>query len=295
MAKIPLIHPIYLDVPMLVSFAAAMQGGLAREAEVTSGNTQSQETKSKVAGRIGLSQLFQQFFDASLSADLAADASSNTHELRKESRAHTEASIAIMLYHQLRESGDYIVQPKNIDDFQNYTPGMLIEIAGTIEKNAVDAVIDYMDAATILTKLDTSQSGRSGGQGRKGGKKSELEQMRDALNADRCRTPISNVVVHCTEPSGLQVVATLRTENLRDLTLSELHKNAVRVIGKITRAIPEGDEMISFENYGMALLPHKTLSEVFDGLTDNSDMNAEFGDITVKGPAFQLLPLMVFV
>jgi hypothetical protein len=35
MKKIPLIHPIYLDVPMLVSFAAAAQGGLALESEVT--------------------------------------------------------------------------------------------------------------------------------------------------------------------------------------------------------------------------------------------------------------------
>jgi len=30
-----LIHPIYLDVPMLVSFAAALQGGLSFGSEVT--------------------------------------------------------------------------------------------------------------------------------------------------------------------------------------------------------------------------------------------------------------------
>ena len=33
--QIRLIHPIYLDIPMLVSFAAAIEGGLSFGAEVT--------------------------------------------------------------------------------------------------------------------------------------------------------------------------------------------------------------------------------------------------------------------
>ena len=81
--------------------------------------------------------------------------------------------------------------------------------------------------------------------------------MRKTLDADRKRTPISNVVVRCDSPDGLNVVVTLRTENLRDLTLSELSKNNVRIIGKITRVLPEGETMSSFENYGMACCsPH---------------------------------------
>jgi hypothetical protein len=61
MSKIPLIHPIYLDVPMLV-----IEG---------TGNL-----------------------------------SSESHELRKESRAYTEASIAILLYHQLQQNNGYIIR-----------------------------------------------------------------------------------------------------------------------------------------------------------------------------------------
>ncbi|MFN5502183.1 MAG: hypothetical protein ACK5AW_08805 [Pseudanabaena sp.] len=84
-------------------------------------------------------------------------------------------------------------------------------------------------------------------------------------------------------------------ENLRDLTLSELNKNNVRIVGKITRAIGKDESMSSFENYGMALLPPQLLNEVFSNLTSNSDIVAEFADVQVKGPAFQILPLMIFV
>jgi hypothetical protein len=60
--KVPLIHPIYLDVPMLVSFAAAIQGGLALEAEVTSSQKGSGSTEVNASGKFGLSNLFQDLF-----------------------------------------------------------------------------------------------------------------------------------------------------------------------------------------------------------------------------------------
>ncbi|HQU44751.1 MAG TPA: hypothetical protein PK867_18190 [Pirellulales bacterium] len=120
--------------------------------------------------------------------------------------------------------------------------------------------------------------------------------MADSLDNDCKRTPLSNVVVRCGEPTNLSVVATLRREHLRDLTLSELHKNSVRIVGKVTRVIPKGESMISFENYGMAMLPAPMLKDLFDQLTKEQDTFAvTFSDIEVKGPALQILPLMVFV
>ena len=145
MERIPLIHPIYLAVPMLVSFAAATQGGLALESEVTAEKGTTGSTKGEISGKVGFSQLFRGLFDASVGAGLASERAAEAHESTKESKAHTEASIAILLYHQLQQAGGYIIQPKNANDPGAYGPGTLVEVAGTIEKNAVDTVIDYMD------------------------------------------------------------------------------------------------------------------------------------------------------
>ena len=124
---------------------------------------------------------------------------------------------------------------------------------------------------------------------------SEFGRIREALDQDRKRTPISNVVVRCFEPKDLNAVVTLRTDNLRDLTLSELHRNDVRIVGKITRSIEQGETMSSFENYGMAMLQPQILNEVFAQITNAEGIVARFTDIQVEGPAFQILPLMIFV
>jgi len=298
MKKIPLIHPIYLDVPMLVSFAAAVQGGLALEAEVTAEKKGSGSTAANASGKFGLSKLFQALVDTSASVELAGKISNESNEIRKESRSYTEASIAIILYHQLQQSGDYIVKLESVEDIQKYTPGTLVEIAGTVEKNAVDAVIDYLDAADILSRMappEVQLQPKGKGLSQNKNLQSELGRLREALDQDRKRTPISNVVVRCSEPENLNVVVTLRTDNLRDLTLSELHRNNVRIVGKITRSISKGEVMSSFENYGMAMLTPEVLNAVFSEITNTEGIVAKFTDVQVQGPAFQILPLMIFV
>ncbi|MGF1570148.1 MAG: hypothetical protein ACFCVD_19100 [Nodosilinea sp.] len=298
MKNVPLIHPIYLDVPMLVSFAAAVQGGLVLEAEVTAEKKGSGTASANASGKFGLSKLFQALVDTSTSVELTGNLSNESHETRRESKSYTEASIAIILYHQLQQSGGYIVKLEGVEDIQKYTPGTLIEIAGTVEKNAVDAVIDYLDAADILSRMATpSTQTQAKGKGTTQSKspQSEIGRIREALDLDRKRTPISNVVVRCSEPQDLNAVVTLRTDNLRDLTLSELHRNHVRIVGKITRSIEQGETMSSFENYGMAMLPPQVLNGVFAEITNTEGIVARFTDVQVEGPAFQILPLMIFV
>jgi hypothetical protein len=125
--------------------------------------------------------------------------------------------------------------------------------------------------------------------------RSEAGRIADLLDQDRKRTPISNVILRTPEALGLGVVISLRTANLRDLTLSELHKNNVRVVGKVTRHIPAGDSMVSFENYGMAMLDRQKLSGLFEGIATTEGFAADLGDFVVEGPAIQVLPLMIFV
>lgn len=69
----------------------------------------------------------------------------------------------------------------------------------------------------------------------------------------------------------------------------------VRIVGKITRSIKEGDVMSSFENYGMAMLKPQMLNDMFSQITNAENFVAEFTDIQVQGPALQILPLMIFV
>ena len=303
-AVIRLIHPIYLDVPMLVSFAAAVEGGLSFGAEVTEESTHSRSGEAKLSAKFGLGALFTKFLDPSVEASAGGEVSGTEREVRKEARSHTEASVAILLYDRLRRDKGHIVDPISLADLETVEPGALVEVAGLIEKNAIDTMVDYIDAVSILSQMG-STTDPSPARGPGGGKlkhratsmapASSLDQLRECLDKDRRRTPISNVLLRCSIPAGANAIITLRTANLRDLTLSELHKNSVRVLGKITRVIPEGECVSAFENYGMALLKPETLEAALKPIVEIEGVRAEFSEVQLKGPAIQILPLMVFV
>ena len=303
---IRLIHPIYLDIPMLVSFAAAIEGGVSFGAEVTREASSSTAAATEGSATFGLSGLFSQFLDASADIKVAGAHEGEERSVERSSRSHTEASVAILLYDRLRRDPGYIVDPETLEDAKGVEPGALVEIAGTVEKNAIDAMIDYIDAVEIMSNLalgqqKTPSASKSGKRRVSGGGKDKKEihgplgTLRAALDEDRKRTPISNVLLRCAVPSDITAVVTLRTENLRDLTLSELHKNSVRILGKVTRVIGSEESMSAFENYGMALLSPSTLKDAFSHLLDNESLEVEFSEVQVQGPALRVLPLMIFV
>ena len=53
--------------------------------------------------------------------------------------------------------------------------------------------------------------------------------------------------------------------------------------------------MVSFENYGMAMLDRQTLTGLFESFATTEGLAADLGDFVVEGPAIQVLPLMIFV
>jgi len=271
---------------MLVSFAAAIEGGLAYGSEVTREKGKRSSRRLRASGSLGLSRLFSPVLGASVEAEGAAAGEEQDREVLRETRAHTEASIAILLYDRLNEEDGQIVRPASIAEIESIGPGALVELTGMIQKNAVDTVIDFIDAAEIFAGLADTKGGAGA---------TPLSKIRQGLDSDRRRTPISNVLLQCSQPEGLTAVVTLRTENLRDLTLSELHKNTVRVLGKVTRVVGRGQVMSAFENYGLALMKPAMLREMFAKISSVENVVAEFSEVEVAGPAVQILPLMVFV
>ncbi len=285
---------------MLVSFAAAIEGGMSFGSEVTTSSSKSKSVEAEASGSAGPSKLLSKFVSASAEGSVSGDLASKESSVRKEAREHTEASVAITLYDRLRRNGGYIVDPTDVEDLKTVSPGALVEIGGTIEKNAIDSIIDIAAAAEILVQLGSNAQPRPQQPSKKKGSAatgpaSDMERVRACLDRDRQRTPFSNTIMRCSVPKGVSAIVTLRTENLRDLTLSELHKNAVRVLGKVTRTIDHGEEICPFENYGMSLIDPTILSRITSQIKASEGITAELSEVRLTGPAIQILPLMVFV
>jgi hypothetical protein len=308
MRKLSLIHPIYLDVPMLMSFAAAVQGGISLESEITRDRTKTTEISGQADGGFNAGPLFKVVADASASLQGAGRNESGIQESRKEFRSYTEASIAILLYDGLKANKS-IVEINKITDIQKVDSGSLVEISGVAHRNSVDAIIDYIDTLLNFGRINDSLKRNQGSTFQAGSKsKGEHPKNQDStrmyknvceiLKQDRDRTPISNLILKCLRPNEMSAVLTMRRENLRDLTFSEINRNTVRVVGKVTRLIGEDEKMSSFENYGFSLLSIESLDQLFSEVATKmagSGVYVDFVNPSIKGPALQILPLMVFV
>lgn len=294
-----LIHPIYLDVAMLVAFAGHLAGGLAMESEITEKLSDRESASRSSKLRAGLSGLMSGF--ASVTASVGADAgtSRDAEATRRELRKHTEASIAIELYNELLASQGYVMRPETADQLITAEPGGLVELRGVAEKNSVDEVIDVIHALSILMRMSNDSADGRKSQGKNAANPLEqslqgAERIRKALDDDRHRTPFSNLILSCDRPRGLTAAISLKRENLRDLTLSELQHNRVAVLGKVVRVVSPGEEMSAFGNYGMSLLTKEVQEETF-GKARSAGLTARIRSPFIAGPAVQILPLMVFV
>ena len=142
---------------MLFSFAAAIYDGLSFGADVTRESESKESRGGSVAGRMGVSKFLSGLFEASVSADASVKQSGTSVEVYREFKAHSEASIAIILYDHLRRQKGYLIVPSDPAELLKLETGSLVEMKGVIKKNAVDAMFDMIDAVSIFSALSTQQ------------------------------------------------------------------------------------------------------------------------------------------
>jgi hypothetical protein len=100
-----LLYPFYLDVDMSMAFAAAVAGGVAPEEELVDRNAQTTEAVKKLQGSLRLWRAGG--FEAGRAATESSDIGSQSRVIRR----HSEASLFIVLYDELRRTGQLRQDP----------------------------------------------------------------------------------------------------------------------------------------------------------------------------------------
>jgi hypothetical protein len=88
MAMTPVVYPIYLDVPMMVSFLAALRDGVEFENTVTRRDQRSTNREREASGKVRLPPLAS-LFGLEASGKMAGQAGEETSEEVKVVRQHT--------------------------------------------------------------------------------------------------------------------------------------------------------------------------------------------------------------
>lgn len=150
-----LFHPVYLDVPMMISFLAALREGVAFEDTTTRRDSESTSREREGSGRVRLPSLGSLLgFDAS--GRMASARQGETSEEVVAVRRHTEASLFNALHGVLTEDGLLrgVSAPADLADV---APGDVIELSGDFVGNPLEPVVAFFKQA--LPYFDIAEKG----------------------------------------------------------------------------------------------------------------------------------------
>lgn len=304
-----LVHPVYLDVPMMVSFVAAFEDGFAFSSEQTEkGEATTDRTReASTRGRLGFPTL-----GALIGLDMSgrygrAEQEQESRET-KVVRQHTEASMFNILRHELIVQDQLTV----IDDTRKFAEqeiGALVEIAGEVIGNPLQQLLDLFaqlapylgyDVETLMKPKKRKDPARSGNPAKASGaaqpadvfSTEDLFRFLTTMREDLERSATRDLVLLGRD--GLRAVLALSTEFLTAAVAERLVGGRFTVMGKVTRVLVN-DEVINLTRRTALGLAGPQFSR--DVITDlrELDLPIEIADPIVEAPALQLLPLAVFV
>jgi len=304
-----LIHPVYLDVPMLVSFVAAAEGGFAFETEETEKGTSGSDRDRSVEGRgragfPGLGALIGLDMSGRYGRRDQEEESKETRVVRQ----HTEASLFNGLRHRLTAE-DRTTVLAGEDQLPHLQIGDLVEVTGEVVGNPVEQVLDpffqivpYLgyDIEALTRPKKRKGPSKSGNpavraQAAPGADMSEEDVLGllATMRADLEGSSMRDLVL--SGPADIRAVLTLSTEFLTPAAADRLLGGRFTVLGKVSRVLESGEAINLTRRTALGYAGPQVARALVTDFTSDQALFMEVGDPVVEPPAVQLLPLAVFV
>lgn len=321
MTQYDLAHPLYLDVQMMVSFLAFLEGGVYVSTEETTQREKSKEGKGGGGAKVKLPSLGALLgMEASLNAEVGGRVG-ETAEI-KVARHHTAASLFNALRGHL--AGAVSIQIHKVEkeaDLASLSSGDFVESSGRYTGNPLEKTLavmaKFLEYIQLITEAEerirqrASSARRSGNPQTRAGSSpgqppgglsdftEQFRQFQDSpemgvmqkLKEEIEASPIQDVVLRTR--SGLQVILTVSSEYYNQSVGEWLDSGDFTVLGKVTRVL-NPDESIN--------LSRRT---VIGSMDDGGEMVASMGaglpfvgdsqSAVVSYPAVQVLPMAIYV
>jgi hypothetical protein len=309
-----LAHPVYLDVPMMMSFLAHLEGGVSVSESETTTATGARERVLK--GRAGLRAKLWTIADADVGSEASLQKRDETSAESKTERHHTAASLFNVLYGYLTEDDQILVLERE-DQLEDLRSGQLVEIAGEYLGNPIEDILAFFNSLfpymtndepeTELEPVSTAKAKRSGNPAKRAaaatttapskdnGDSGEAEGLRMIIrmSSDIADAPVHDLLFR-TE-YGLQAVATVASEYYSRTTNEYLRAGDFRVVGKVTKVL-RGDHTINLTRRTVLGAAGPELAQtVIQSMGEIEGMSLDVANPIVSAPAVQILPMAIFI
>ncbi|MCM3921092.1 hypothetical protein ND748_05290 [Frankia sp. AiPs1] len=305
-----LIHPIYLDVPMMVSFLAALKDGVSYESEITEKAVSTREREGEGSGSAklpGIAGLFGLGFD--LSGRLKQRSTGEEGTESKVIRKHTEASLFNLLRHSLHESHRLQIIESS-SELTELRPHDLFEIRGEMLGNPLERLVDLISAFVGFLGLDLDDEAPTGGGQRRNRSNqqvpAELRQMRQefsteylmmfrSMKKDVEKGRVVDLLLR--SDSGVQAVVTLTREFLPQHAEELLLGGQFTVIGKAAAVLATSGSINLARRTVFGAFGGDGTQGIISSFQTGQDSGIDFGNtrLVIEAPAVQVIPLAVFV
>jgi hypothetical protein len=321
--QLELVYPLYLDVPMMTSFVAAIEDGVAYDSDVTQRKDQQQALGGESEARVGipfmgaLSTLIGLDFRGRISGDQAAAEGEEIKLVRR----HTEASLFMRLRQALKNE-ERIVGIRKISDFQELRDSkqnVLVEVSGQIFRSPLSEVLEAVFRVFDILGYDLSGKGKAiaqnpqkgrnqrkrgqGGQQLSAPTSQELEldaegqigfQIMQRIKDDLAASKVLDVVMRPSAVESLAVVIALATEYLPEGAFDNLLSGDFTVLGKVTRVVEEDAEISLYQRTMFNNINSSEFDKVFAEFAQNPLLKTSGNPMTIKAPALQIMPLAIY-
>jgi hypothetical protein len=323
-----LAHPVYLDVAMMISFLAYLEGGVVTHEEATQKEAGTKERILK--GRAGLRARLPWAFDAEAGSEGSSQHRDDMSLESKSARQHTAASLFNLLYEYLAEDDQLIslTEPSQLEELRTR---QLVELTGEYLGNPLEDILAYV--ATVYPYVAEQQRAqleelsedieqlrkdqKSGNPAKRAqaqaiekelgvqdptetlaALKKQAKENESGLNIMlRMAEEIRRVPVHdllFRVSSGLQAVVTASSEYYTPEINEYLRAGEFRVIGKVTKIVTGSNTINLTRRTVLGAANPEIAQDIFASL-ETEDMKLEVPDPIVAAPALQVLPMAIFI
>jgi hypothetical protein len=320
-----LAHPVYLDVAMMISFLAYLEGGVVTQEEETQKEGGARERALK--GRAGLRARLPWALDAEAGSEGSTQRRDEVSLESKSARQHTAASLFNLLYEYLT-TDNQLVDLRDPEQIQGLRPGQLVELAGEYLGNPLEDILAFVaamypyfaeqqkvqKAAAAEALQQARKAQRSGNPARRPQAQGStpdvtaimadvMEKLQNSENEFgiqmmlRMADDITKVPVHdllLRTPTGLHAVLTVSSEYYSATTNEYLRAGKFRVVGKVTKIVIDADTI----NLTRRTFLGAAKSELVEELVTNvksGELKLDVADPIVASPAVQVLPMAIFI
>jgi hypothetical protein len=290
-------HPLYLDVPMMINFLAAIEDGVSYDVNVSRSRDRKGKTAGEAEGKVGLPSLLGLLpFD--LRGRLSGEFEGQNSEELQLVKQHTEASLFNKLRNALLDAGAIRQLGPTLDPSSVET-GEIVEVAGHVVRNPLAEILALFDRMFPMFENQPGSAVTSTGRRNKQAPPGQSDAAQKTMGIQYMHWISDDLKSANTQDALLKVgtehtlVLTLRRDFGTGAALDDLLGANVSVLAKVSDCVPAGTEINLLRRSVLGYVTN--VDEMFRDLAATQELNLELTEGRIGGPTLQLVPLAMFV